>query len=340
MEQLKTIIIGTSVTFTALLSIPTNTIHAQTQLKTDVTPEEIKIINTERKLTADKVNIQTETAVIDSIRMLYELDEEDDDLSPADAIYDGVWNNQHVKVYSDVTIPDSFSIDLSNFVMPVTDVKITSPFGPRRRRFHYGTDLKLQSGDTVFAAFDGKVRVKRYERRGYGYFLVIRHPNGLETVYGHLSRFLVDEEDYVIAGQPIALGGNTGRSTGSHLHFECRFLGQAIDPSDIVDFENACTFDDWYVFRKSKVNAISSNNSRYAAFDRNASTDYNTSSDIYTATDKYTTSDRSVVYHRIRNGDTLSEIAKKYRVSVSQICRLNGIQPRSTLRVGKVLRCS
>jgi len=335
MKQIKSIITGTTLSLAALLSLPSNTVNAQTQLKTNSAPEEVKVIPTDRKLTADKVNILMETAAIDSIRLQYELDEENE-ISPADDLYDGIWNNQYLKVYSDIAIPDSFRIDLSNFVMPVAEAKITSPFGPRKRRFHYGTDLKLQVGDTVYAAFDGKVRVKRYERKGYGYFVVIRHPNGLETVYGHLSRFLVEEGDYVIAGQPIALGGNTGRSTGSHLHFECRFVGQAINPADIVDFDNACTYDESYVFRKSNIKQFSSpRNTRYAAVERN------NPSNIYTSSDKYTANnEESVIYHRIKYGESLSEIAQKYNVSVRQICRLNGIQPRSTLKVGKVLRCS
>jgi murein DD-endopeptidase MepM/ murein hydrolase activator NlpD len=294
-----------------------NTALAQNSNEKNITPEEIKKLNTHRDLVADKVNMKMEIAIVDSVRMLFEIDQEED-MSPADELYDGIWNNQYIKVYSEVAVPDSFRIDLTNFVMPVTG-KITSPFGPRRRRYHYGTDLKLQVGDTVVAAFEGKVRIKQYEKKGYGYYLVLRHPNGLETVYGHLSRFLVEEGDNVDAGQAIALGGNTGRSTGPHLHFECRFLGQAIDPADIVDFENACTFDEMYVFQKSKAGEVSINNSNY---------------------NKYTAQNKSMRYHRIRQGDTLGAIAQKYRVSVAYLCRLNGLKKTSILRVGKVIRCS
>ncbi|MCL1934079.1 MAG: M23 family metallopeptidase [Candidatus Azobacteroides sp.] len=313
MKHIKNIRLG--IILTALLTFTLNTTFAQTHSERDLTSDEIKRLTTDRKLTADKVTTKMELAVIDSIQMQYELNEEADELSPADELYDGAWNNRYVKAYANISIPDSFRIDLSNFVMPV-EGKITSPFGPRRRRFHYGTDIKLQTGDTVYAAFDGKVRVKQYERKGYGYYLVLRHPNGLETVYGHLSRFLVEEGESVGAGQPIALGGNTGRSTGPHLHFECRFLGQAIDPADIVDFDNFCTFDDSYVFQKYRVNEISMHNNKYTAYDR------------------------TVQYHRIRSGDTLSIIAGKYGVSVNQLCRLNGLRPTSTLKVGRVLRCS
>ena len=316
MERIKNTLWG--ITFTALVAFPSNAMFAQTSSEKN-TSDEVKRLNIDHKLVADKVTTPMETAAIDSIQMQYIIDEEDEN-SPADEIYDGIWNNQYVKAYAGVAIPDSFRIDLSNFVMPV-EGKITSPFGPRRRRFHYGTDIKLQVGDPVVAAFEGKVRVERYERRGYGNFLVIRHPNGLETVYAHLSEFLVNEGDEVKAGQPIALGGNTGRSTGSHLHFECRFLGQAINPADIVDFNNFCTYDDSYVFHKSKTNGNGTS--------------------VYSS-NKYTnpSSDQFITYHRIRTGDTLSMIALRYKVSVRQICQLNGIQPTSTLRIGRVLRCS
>ena len=317
-KQLKNIFTG--IALITLFIYPTNVLFAQTNSDeesiSELTTEEITRLNNNRKLVADKADTRTETAAIDSIRMLFELNEEANELSPADDLYDGMWNNQYVKAYSGITIPDVHLIDLSSFTMPI-EGRITSPFGPRGRRFHYGTDLKLQTGDTVYAAFEGRVRVKQYEKKGYGYYLVLRHPNGLETVYGHLSKFLVVVDENVEAGQPIALGGSTGRSTGPHLHFECRFLGQAIDPADIVDFNNFCTYEEQYIFEKSKVNNISVNNSN-----------------------KYTAQNSSVTYYRIRSGDTLSGIAKKYRVSVAQLCRLNGIKTTTTLKVGRVLRCS
>jgi len=295
-------------------------LFAQTQDEKVITNEEITILNSERKLVADKVDTKLETAVIDSILTMtiltIENEEEDDvELSPAEELYDGIWNNMYVKNYSNVTIPETYKIDLTSFVMPF-EGKITSPFGHRKRRFHYGTDLKLQTGDTVVAAFEGKVRVRQYEKKGYGYYLVLRHPNGLETVYGHLSKFLVSEDETVTAGQPIGLGGNTGRSCGSHLHFECRFLGQAIDPADIVDFKNFCTFDDSYLFQKSKINLISVNNNKYVA------------------------SDPSVKYHRVASGETLSHIAKKYGVSINKLCQLNRITTKTILKTGRILRYS
>lgn len=106
-------------------------------------------------------------------------------------IFNSFWNSEHVNPYGTaVTIPDHHNIDVSEYVSPCPGY-ITSNYGYRSRfgRMHYGTDLKLQVGDTVRAAFSGKIRLTKYEGRGYGYYVVMRHPNGLETVYGHLSRF-------------------------------------------------------------------------------------------------------------------------------------------------------
>jgi Membrane proteins related to metalloendopeptidases len=269
---------------------------------------EVKRVDDELNLYADKVNIKHELAAFDSLLLKMQMEEED--AYPSDDIY-GAWSQEYVKAYADLSIPDSFRIDVSSFIMPA-EGRVTSKYGPRRRRFHYGTDVKVQTGDTIRAAFDGKIRVKKYERRGYGYYLVLRHHNGLETVYGHLSKYLVEQDQTVKAGEPIALGGNTGRSTGSHLHLEFRFLGQPINPAEIVDFENFCTHDDTYVFRK-KTSGRASN--------------------------KYTASGE-VKYHRVKEGDTLSRIAKRYGVSINALCRLNGIKQTSTLRIGQSIRYS
>lgn len=236
---------------------------------------------------------------------------------PADELYGSNWNTRWVDPFrgeEKVEFPDSCLIDCSSFVFPIdTMIRVTSKYGPRRRRMHKGIDLKVYKGDTIRAAFDGKVRIRNYEHRGYGYYLVIRHPNGLETIYGHLSKQLVNVNDIVHAGDPIGLGGNTGRSTGSHLHFETRFLGQPINPAFIIDFENCVPIQDTYVFRNVKVNGRKSN--------------------MYTSGDQ-------LVYHRIKSGDTLGKIARMYGTTIGELCRLNGIRPTTTLRVGRVLRCS
>ena len=233
---------------------------------------------------------------------------------PALSLYPN-WNNQYVHAYGNAIIPETYTIDLTGFHMPTPSTKITSPFGPRWRRMHNGLDLKVNIGDTIVAAFDGKVRVVKYERRGYGKYVVIRHDNGLETVYGHLSKQLVEDNQLVKAGEPIGLGGNTGRSTGSHLHFETRFLGIAINPIYMFDFPKQDIVADTYTFRKAKgVKRAGSHDTQVA--------------------------DGTIRYHKVKSGDTLSRIAKLRGVSVSTLCKLNRIKPTTTLRIGQVLRCS
>ncbi|MDR0394583.1 MAG: peptidoglycan DD-metalloendopeptidase family protein [Tannerella sp.] len=235
---------------------------------------------------------------------------------PADELYNSNWDTIHVNpfVNTKIDFPDSYNINCSSFSMPVDyeQIKINSKYGPRRRRMHRGIDLALQVGDTIRAAFGGKVRLKSFERRGYGYYLVLRHPNGLETVYGHLSKFLVGENQIVRSGDPIALGGNTGRSTGPHLHFETRFLGKDIDPAEIIDFENKIPHKDEYVFYNIKINGKKSN--------------------------IYATSADAVVVHRVKQGETLSLIARKYGTTVAELCRLNGILQTSKLSIGQSIR--
>ncbi|MDR1645277.1 MAG: peptidoglycan DD-metalloendopeptidase family protein [Tannerellaceae bacterium] len=246
------------------------------------------------------------------------LRESEELLFPADELYGSNWDTRWVDPFqvdtTGVSFPDSCRIDCSSFILPIKNtLKITSAYGPRRRRMHRGIDLKLQIGDTVYAAFSGKVRIRNTERRGYGKYIVIRHPNGLETIYGHLSDWMVEVNDVVHAGDPIALGGNTGRSTGSHLHFETRFLGQALDPAEIIDFENGVPHQDLFVFHNIKINGRSSN--------------------------IYTSSKNHVVYHRVKSGDTLGVIARRYGTTVDELCRLNGLKSTSTLRIGQSLRC-
>ncbi|MDD2226664.1 MAG: peptidoglycan DD-metalloendopeptidase family protein, partial [Dysgonamonadaceae bacterium] len=188
-------------------------------------------------------------------------------------------------------------------------------------------------GDTIYAAFDGKIRVKDYERGGYGNYIVIRHINGLETVYGHLSKFLVEENDFVESGQPIGLAGSTGRSTGPHLHFETRFLGRPINPNFIVDFNNkVCHRDEYAVTNSSfKKTTASSRSILKPGETYQVPADNNNSN-------KYVSGE--VQYHRIKKGDTLSGIAKRYGISVKKICNLNNITTKTILRPGKSLRIS
>lgn len=229
-----------------------------------------------------------------SVGVAYNLD------NPASFLYPE-WSNQYVHKFDDVPFPDSLVIVMKDFCMPTDSTRITDKYGyrPRRTRVHYGLDIKVLTGDTIKSAFDGKVRISRYERRGYGHYLVIRHPNGLETVYAHLSKKLVKENQIVRAGEPIGLGGNTGRSTGSHLHFETRILGKPINPAFMFNFPEQCAETDVYVYRKA---------------------------------------DNKEVYYKVKSGDTLTRIAAKNETSVSSICKLNGISRNTILRVGQTLR--
>lgn len=179
------------------------------------------------------------------------LDLLDDDIEPELDIYTEGWNSKSVNPFKEADVPDTQVIDVTGHFMPCPGY-VTSNYGYRRKfgRMHKGIDLKIQSNDTIYAAFDGKVRLTAYERKGYGYYIILRHPNGLETVYGHLNKHLVKPDQVVRAGDPIALGGSTGRSTGPHLHFETRFMGYAINPSAIFDFENQTTHTDTYTFNK------------------------------------------------------------------------------------------
>ena len=264
-------------------------------------------------LIARQAPIDKKLKTVDSLALQKQIRAEQSEY-PALSLYPN-WNNQYVHAYGNAIIPDTYTIDLTGFHMPTPSTKITSPFGPRWRRMHNGLDLKVNIGDTIVAAFDGKVRIVKYERRGYGKYVVIRHDNGLETVYAHLSKQLVEENQLVKAGEVIGLGGNTGRSTGSHLHFETRFLGIAINPIYMFDFPKQDIVADTYTFRRTQGSKRAGSHDTQVA-------------------------DGTIRYHKVKSGDTLSRIAKLRGVSVSTLCKLNRIKPTTTLRIGQVLRCS
>ena len=266
-------------------------------------------------LLARQAPIDRKLKTIDSVALIRQIHREMGEY-PAYSLYP-TWDNKHAHNFGkSVVIPDSFRIDMSGFCMPTTNTKITSKFGPRRRRMHNGIDVKVYIGDTIRAAFNGKVRMVKYERRGYGQYVVIRHENGLETIYGHLSKQLVKEDQYVEAGEVIGLGGNTGRSTGSHLHFETRFLGQAINPALLFDFEKQDVVTDSYLFLKGKNRYRRSNSSAVAS------------------------SGGDTQYYKVRKGDSLSKISRRTGVSIDRLCKLNGITRRTKLRINQVLKCS
>lgn len=253
-------------------------------------------------------------------------------------IYTEGWESGFLNCYKNAVVPQRANIDVSHFCMPHPGY-VTSPYGYRRRfrRMHKGIDLKANTGDTIRAAFDGKVRLTKYDRKGYGYYVVVRHTNDLETVYGHLSKFLVEPDTYVHAGDPIALAGNTGRSTGSHLHFETRYMGYAINPAAIFDFANQTTHTDTYTFDKNTYQ-----NARNFSPEANAAY-----ANAYRATHKVeygsgskskSSSSRGSQSVTVRKGDSLSRIASRNGTTVRKICQLNGIKSSAKLRPGQKLR--
>lgn len=265
-------------------------------------------------LIARQAPIDKKLKTVDSLALLKQIRAEQS-LYPGFDLYP-VWTNAQVQAYGDALVPDSYTFDLTDFCMPTTNTRITDVFGyrPRRRRVHQGLDIKVYIGDTIRSAFDGKVRIVKNQgrRRGYGKYIVIRHDNGLETVYGHLSKWLVKEDQLVKAGEPIGLGGNTGRSTGSHLHFETRFLGIPLDPALMFDFKKQDIVADSYTFVKKNKKAKTA---RAVASGEG-------------------------VYYKVRKGDTLGKIAARQGTTVSRLCKLNRITTKTTLRIGQVLRCS
>ncbi|RYU76460.1 LysM peptidoglycan-binding domain-containing protein [Hymenobacter persicinus] len=244
--------------------------------------------------------------------------------------YYSIWDTHNINPYrvDGRRLRDTLTLHLTEpekqrfAKMPLSKTPVTSDFGFRGYRWHYGVDLDLETGDSVRAAFDGVMRISKWDGGGYGNYLLVRHYNGIETLYGHLSKPLVKPGTFVKAGQVIGLGGSTGRSSGSHLHFEIRYEGNPIDPERMYDFPDYKLIKDNFVITSSLFDYYS------RALRAKAAHKASSSSRAAAA--------RRVVTHRIRSGDTLSEIADKYGVSQAQLRRLNG--NTRTLQVGKTLR--
>lgn len=283
-------------------------------------------------LLANQAPIDRKIKAVDSLMMKQLLMNEVWE-SPAADLYED-WDNLYA--HKQTALPDSFRINLRNFCMPTTNRVVTSNFGARWRRQHKGLDVKVYIGDTIRAAFDGKVRIVRYERRGYGNYVVIRHPNGLETIYAHMSKHLVGENEEVRAGQPIGLGGNTGRSTGSHLHFETRLCGVALNPALMFDFKNQDVVGDEWTFNRSTYNQESAEATRL----RGTGGVYRGGDGLYETASKssYQANSGDVRYHKVKKGETLSAIARKHHTTVNALCNLNRIKKTVTLRPGQILK--
>jgi murein DD-endopeptidase MepM/ murein hydrolase activator NlpD len=240
-------------------------------------------------------------------------DSGEDGAIPADDLY-AIWDNLKVNPYKipsdSILINDSVYLNLTGFRYPLAQhYRVTSEFGPRRRRFHHGIDLKVYKGDSILNVMDGMVRIAK--RVGsYGNLVVIRHNNGLESFYGHLSKILVKQDQTVKAGALIGLGGSTGRSTGTHLHFELRYLGQCLNPRDLVDFDSLCFKSDTVLLTQKNFDYRKSSQASALSSGR-----------IWT----------------VRKGDSLSLIAKRTGTTVSRLCYLNGITTRTLIKPGRKL---
>ena len=244
------------------------------------------------------------------------------------------WNTEKISPYRDsvalssipATVPITLVDSLRSYRYPIKG-RITSRYGVRRRVNHNGIDIAVKVGDTICSAFDGLVRFSKATETGYGTLVIIRHDNGIETYHGHLSKRLVEAGDRVVAGQPIALGGNSGRSTGPHLHFECRYMGQSFDPERLIDFRTGDLRRDHLLLKRSYF-------SIYSKYEQ----DWNGEKVLADADKKEAEISAERRYYKVRQGDYLGLIAKRNYTTVSAICRLNGIRADAVLQVGKVLR--
>ena len=240
----------------------------------------------------------------------------DKSLIPAQEIYGQCWDSLHVDSpgFRKELLEGGFPIQLvendCEYHHPFQG-QINSKFGWRWSRMHKGMDIDLNIGDPIGAAFDGVVRIVKNDYYGFGNYILIRHYNGLETIYAHLSKFAVVPNQTVRAGELIGYGGNTGRSTGPHLHFETRFMGQAFDPTIIIDFDSF----------KLKQNETVIEEAWFLYY-----------------LNPYQYQAQYAKYYKIRKGDTLGHIARRHGTTVSALCRLNGINRNTILRIGRVIR--
>ena len=249
-----------------------------------------------------------------------------------ETIYTQNWDTSKIHAYNVELkdLPMSMVIDLvdtlKSYHCPITG-RVTSKYGPRRRGIHQGTDIDLETGDPIYATFDGRVRLTTYVARGYGHLIIIRHDNGLETFYAHLSEINVKPGDWVTAGQLIGKGGNTGRSTGSHLHYEIRYKGHSFDPERLIDFATGTLRRETFLLKRTYYSPYS----RFTQdFDEEVQSDEE---------DKKIAAEAAAIkYHVVKSGDTLGRIAINNHTTVTKLCQLNGLKKTSTLRIGQRIR--
>lgn len=288
---------------------------------------------TAQDLLARQAPIDRKMKAVDSVA-LHQLILNEQAETPAADLYED-WNNHYA--HRATALPDTFKINLRGFCMPTDNRVVTSNFGVRWGRQHKGIDVKVYIGDTIRAAFSGKVRMVKYEAGGYGKYVVIRHGNGLETIYGHMSKHLVAEDEIVEAGQPIGLGGNTGRSTGSHLHFETRLCGVALNPALMFDFKNQDVIGDYYMFYRDtyQKESIVANRLRGVGGKGKIEADEDTELAIAAPAASYA---KDVKFHKVKRGETLASIARKRGTTIDEICRLNRIGRNIRLMPGQILK--
>ena len=268
-----------------------------------------------------------------------------------ESVFKEYWNTGVTHVYYGVTtdkLPESIPIQLIDSITghhyPYKGY-MSSKYGPRNGRSHQGVDLPLKTGDPVYAAFDGKVRYSAFSSSGYGNLVIIRHDNGLETYYAHLSERLVSANDRVVAGQQIGKGGSTGRSSGPHLHFEARYKGQSFDPERLFDFKTG-------ELRNSELLLKRRHFSIHAKFEQNFTEEEEaakqaaaekaaiapkkpTSTKSSTST---TTTTTTTQYHTVVEGDTFGSLAKKYNTTSDAIQKLNPDVEPTKIRIGQKIR--
>ncbi len=242
------------------------------------------------------------------------------------ADYYAVWDSRTIDPYNINPLEFNEVIDIKLYdppanrywSAPMNEGKMTSNFGFRWGRWHTGTDLDCETGDPIYATFDGIVRIVGWDGNGYGRYVLVRHYNGLETLYGHMSKQLVEQGQLVKAGDQIGLGGSTGRSSGSHLHFETRYEGNPFSSLNIFSFPENTINDDHFlltghVWDYLRGGGRSSEGNSRPRFKR-------------------------TVLHKVRPGETLSGIASRYGQSASTLARKNHLSSRSRIRPGQKLR--
>ena len=249
-----------------------------------------------------------------------------------ETVFTSDWDTTKIQVYKTELkdLPISMVIDLvdslKSYHYPHKG-RVTSKYGPRRRRIHQGTDIDLETGEPIYATFDGRVRITTYIRYGYGNLVVIRHDNGLETYYAHLSEINVKPNQWVTAGQVIGKGGNTGRSTGSHLHYEIRYKGQTFDPERLIDFTTGTLRRETFLLKKTYF-------SPYSRFTQ----DFDEEIQSEEEDKKIAAEAAAKKYHIVKRGDTLGRIAINNRTTVTKLCQLNGIKKTTVLQIGQRIR--